>query len=394
VSPFAAQWPLDPEVEFLNHGAFGACPRPLLAAQDEWRARLERQPVHFMMNELEPALDAARLAVAGFVGAAPENLVFVTNTTVGVNTILASLSLRPGDEIIVTDHGYGACTNAAHRWASRSGATVRTANVRVPVRDPADVVRDVLAATSERTRLALVDHVTSPTGIVFPASELVQALRARGIVSLIDGAHALGMVPLDLAQLDADYYVGNLHKWCCTPKGSAILVARPEHHGTLRPLVTSHGATSMRSDRPKLWLEFDWTGTRDPSPVLVAPRALEWLAGLLPGGFAALMAHNRELSLRARALLLAAVGGEALCPESMLGSLASVMLPDAKEPDAHPTAIFAEPLYTELLARGFQTLAIHWPARPRRLLRVTAQIYNDLSQYERLAGTLGELLSR
>ena len=262
------------------------------------------------------------------------------------------------------------------------------------MREPGDVVRDVLAATSDKTRLALVDHVTSPTGIVFPASELVQALRQRGILSLIDGAHAPGMLPLDLVALDADYYVGNLHKWCCTPKGSAIMVTRSEHRQALRPLVISHGATSTRGDRPKLWLEFDWIGTVDPTAVLSSPFAIEWLGGLLPGGFAALRAHNRELAQRARALLLAAVGGEPLCPESMLGSLASVVLPDTRGPDPFPTAIFAEPLYSDLLARGFQTLAIPWPARPRRLLRVTAQIYNELAQFERLALVLGELVGR
>jgi isopenicillin-N epimerase len=391
VSPFAAQWQLDPEVDFLNHGAFGACPTAVLAEQDAWRARLEREPVRFMVSELEPALDGARAAVAGFVGADPRSLVFVCNATAGVNTVLASLSLRPGDEILITDHGYNACNNAARYWGGRAGANVAVAEVPVPVREPNDIVRAVLAGVTERTRVAIVDHVTSPTGMVFPVAELVRALRERGVLSLIDGAHAPGMLPLELGALGADYYVANLHKWCCTPKGCAILVARPEHHAALRPLVISHGANTRRTDRPKLWLEFDWVGTVEPSAILSAPRALEFLAGLLPGGFPALQAHNHELVCFARRLLLDAVGTEPLCPESMLGSLASVALPDAPQAAGYEASPFCEPLYSELGKRRFQVLCTFWHAAPRRVLRVTAQLYNDLGQYQRLAAALREL---
>ncbi len=391
MSPFVAQWQLDPEVDFLNHGAFGACPTAVLAEQDAWRARLEREPVRFMLNELEPALDRARAAVAAFVGVEPRSLVFVGNATAGVNTVLASLPLRAGDEILVTDHGYNACNNAARYWGGRAGANVTVAEVPVPVREPNDVVRAVLAAVTERTRIAIVDHVTSPTGMVFPVAEIVAALRERGVLSLIDGAHAPGMLPLELDALGADYYAANLHKWCCTPKGCAILVARPERHATLRPLVISHGANTRRTDRPKLWLEFDWVGTIEPSAILSAPRALELLAGLLPGGFPALQAHNHELVCYARRLLLDAVGSEPLCPESMLGSLASVTLRDAAQAPGFEASPFCEPLYAELCARRFQALATFWPAAPRRVVRVTAQLYNERAQYQRFAAALAEL---
>jgi isopenicillin-N epimerase len=394
VNPFAAQWQLDPEVDFLNHGAFGACPRVVLAEQDAWRARLESEPIRFMLRELEPALDRAREVVARFVGAEPKNLVLVQNATVGVNTVLASVALRAGDEVLITNHGYNACNNAARYWAERQGASVAVADVAVPVAEPAEVVDAVLRAVTPRTRVAVVDHVTSPTGMVFPVAELVPRLRERGVLSLIDGAHAPGMLALDLAALGADYYVGNLHKWCCTPKGSAILVARPEHHATLRPLVISHGANTTRPERSRLWLEFDWIGTIDPSPFLAIPCALDFLARLLPGGIPALQAHNHELACRARRLLLDAVGGAPLCPESMLGSLASVSLPDAPQAAGHESSPFSEPLYGELVARHFQVLAAFWPAAPRRFLRVTAQIYNELSQYERLAAAVQELLRR
>lgn len=394
MSPFARHFTLDPSIDFLNHGAFGACPRPVLEEQDRWRARLESEPVRFMVRELEPALDAVREKVASFVGARAPDLVFVTNTTQAANTVLASIPFEPGDELLITNHGYNACNNAARHWAERRGATVTVADVKVPLRGPDDVVDAVLGAVTPRTRLALVDHVTSPTGMVFPVERLVKELRARGVLSFIDGAHSPGMLPLDLTALDADYFAGNLHKWCCTPKGTAILVARAEHQATLRPLVISHGARSPRTDRPKLWLEFDWVGTIDPSGLLAVPRALEFMGGLLPGGWPALMKHNHDLVCAARRCLLDAVGGEPLCPESMLGTLASVSLPDAAQPPEFLDSPFAEPLYSELWAEHFEVLAMHWPARPKRVLRVTAQIYNELSQYERLAQLLREQLRR
>jgi isopenicillin-N epimerase len=392
VNQFAGQWLLDPEVDFLNHGSFGACPRVVLEEQSRFRSRLEQEPVRFMMHELEPALDVARSAVARLVGADPEDLAFVSNATTGVNTVLASFDFRPGDEVLVTDHGYGACTNAARYWTARAGASVTTVPVSVPVTDPEHVVQAVLAAVTPRTRLALVDHVTSATGLVLPVERLVRELRARGVKSLVDGAHAPGMLLLDLRQLGADYYAANLHKWCCTPKGSAILVAGPEQRETLRPLVISHGAAQLRRDRSRFRLEFDYCGTTDPSAVLAAPRAIEFLSGLLPGGLPALMAHNRALAIQARSRLLDVLGGPPICPESMLGSLATVLLPDAPQPDAFAGSPFPEPLYSELVKRRFQVFTLHWPERPRRVLRITAQIYNEPAQYERLATVLGELV--
>jgi isopenicillin-N epimerase len=385
---------LDPAVDFLNHGSFGACPRVVLEEQDLWRAKLERQPVHFMGRELEPAIDAVRERVAAFVGARTENLVFVSNATEGVNAVLASFPFAPGDEVVITNHGYNACNNAALHWAERAGAKRTVAEIPIPVAGDDAVVEAVLRAVTPRTKLAVIDHVTSPTGIVFPAARLVNALRERGVSSLIDGAHAPGMLPLDLESLGADYYVANLHKWCCTPKGTAILVARPERSATLRPLVISHGARSGRTDRPKLWLEFDWVGTMDPTGLLAVPRALDLLGALLPGGFPALMEHNRALATAARACLLDALGGVPVCPESMLGSLAAVMLPDAEQPAELEHSPFCEPLYSQILAERFEAFALHWPARPKRLLRVTAQLYNELSQYERLARVLAEKLAQ
>ena len=211
-SPFARHWDLDPNVMFLNHGSFGATPRVVMAAQREWQARLEREPVLFVHREMEQHLDVARESLARFVGCNPDDLAFVTNATQGVNTVLRSLVFAPGDELLVTDHEYNACRNALDFVAQRSGARIVVAPIPFPLRDAGQVVESVLAHATQRTRLFLVDHITSPTGVVLPVAELVQQLAARGIDMLVDGAHAPGMLPLDLDRLGAAYYTGNCHK--------------------------------------------------------------------------------------------------------------------------------------------------------------------------------------
>jgi isopenicillin-N epimerase len=210
---------------------------------------------------------------------------------------------------------------------------------------------------------------------------------------LIAGAHAPGMLALDLDALGADYYVGNLHKWGCTPKGSALLWVREDHQAAVHPLVTSHGIASTRTDRSRFHLEFDWVGTEDPTAILAVPAALDFLGGLLPGGWDELRAHNHALACEARRVLLAELGGEAICPEDMLGSMATLALPDAREAP-NPSAAHLSPLYEPLVARGFQVLALNFPQAPQQIVRVTCQIYNELEQYRRLAVALRELLAQ
>jgi isopenicillin-N epimerase len=275
MQPFASHWTLDPEVLFLNHGAFGACPKPVLAAQAELRARLEREPVDFMARQWEPRMDEARAELARFVGADPDALALVPNATTGVNTVLRSLSFSPGDEILLADQEYNACQNAVRFVAERSGASVVTARVPFPLSDPAEVTQAILEHVTERTRLAVLDHVVSTTGLVFPIQAIVRRLGARGVDTLVDGAHAPGMLPLALDALGAAYYTGNCHKWMCTPKGSGFLYVRPDRQDRIHPLVISHGRNAPRQDRSRFRLEFDFTGTQDPSPWLVIPRRLQ-----------------------------------------------------------------------------------------------------------------------
>src|SRR5256712_11263680 len=330
-SDLARFWTLDPAVAFLNHGSFGACPRPVLEAQQRLRERLERQPVRFFVRDLEPLLDDARSALAAFLGADAEGLVFVPNATTAVNAVLRSLALAPGDEVVVTDHAYNACRNALHFVAAAARARVVIVSVPFPLAAADAVVETVLAGVTARTRLALLDHVTSPTGLVLPIARLVRELAARGVDTLVDGAHAPGMVPLDLGALDAAYYAGNCHKWLCAPKGAGFLHVRGDRRGGRRAGVVSPGAHSPRKGRSRLLLEFDWTGSHDPTPYLCVPEAIRFLGGLLPAGWPELMARNRQLALEARRLLCDALDALPPAPDEMVGALAAVPLPDGAD---------------------------------------------------------------
>jgi isopenicillin-N epimerase len=389
-NPFAHLWTLDPSVDYLNHASFGACPRAVVAAQAELRVRMEKQPVDFLWRELSRRLDEARGALAGFVGADPAGLVFVPNATFGVNSVVRSLDLEPGDELLTTDHVYAACKKTLLFVASKTGARVVLARVPFPLAGEGDVVAAVLAAVTPKTRLALLDHVTSPTALVFPIQRLVAELAARGVDTLVDGAHALGMVPLDLGRFGAAYYTANAHKWLCAPKGAAFLHVRADRRTGLHPVVTSHGWDPEAPDA-RFREEFDWTGTSDPTAVLSIPFCIEYLGGLLPGGWRSLMEKNRELALRARGILLERFGGKAAAPSAMVGSMASVLLPSAA-PGSPAFGLDRDALSDWVRARGVESWFHYAPPDGRMLVRASAQLYNDESQYVRLADLLAEAL--
>ena len=382
-------WLLDPEIIFLNHGAFGACPRRVLEFQNEWRLRLERQPLQFLGRELEPLLDCARAALAQLVGAETDDLVFVPNTTTGVNTVLRSLEFRSGDELLVTSQEYNACRNALDFVAARTGARVVVAKIPFPLPSAGDALATVLENVTSRTRLALLDHVTSQTGIVMPIARWVGELAARGVDSLVDGAHAPGMIPLNLKELGATYYTGNCHKWLCAPKGAAFLQVRRDRQKFIRPLTISHGANSARTDRSRFLIEFAWTGTADPSAYLSVPEALRFIGSSLPGGWPEVMARNHALALAARKILCAALRIPEPCPEEFIGSLAAIPIPDAAPDDWPRLPLNEYPLQDQLREKHkIEVPIISWPAPPKRALRISAQLYNSLPQYELLVKAL------
>lgn len=392
-STFARHWSLDPNVDYLNHGAFGSCPKPVLDFQNDIRQRLERNAMQFLVYDLEPALDEARQALASFVGAKCEDLVFVSNATAGVNTVLRSLTWKKGDELLTTNHAYNACRNALEYIADRFGARVVTARIPFPFTTESQLVDPILQAVTPKTRLLLLDHITSPTAIVFPAQKIVKALAALGVDTLIDGAHVPGMQQLNLQKLGAAYYTGNCHKWLCAPKGAAFLHVRADKQKDIRPLIISHGANSPRKDRSRFLIEFGWTGTADPSAFLSIPEALRFMGSLLPGGWPEVMAQNHEMALKARRILCATLNVPPPCPEKFLGSMAAVPLPDSPSTEPPKSPLYVSALQEKLRNQfKIETPIAPWPAAPRQILRVSAQLYNSPGQYERLAGIVKDLL--
>ncbi|MEI1373642.1 aminotransferase class V-fold PLP-dependent enzyme [Nostoc sp. UHCC 0926] len=381
-------WSLDPAVTFLNHGSFGACPKQVLAVQQRLRSQLEQEPLRFFGREWEPLLDDARSKLAAFVGADVQDLVFVPNATTGVNSVLRSLTFSSEDEILTTNHEYNACRNALDFVASRTGARVVVAKIPFPIDSPQEVVAAVIERVSPKTRLALLDHVTSQTGLIFPIQELVKELQQRGIDTLVDGAHAPGMISLNLEEIGATYYTGNCHKWLCAPKGAAFLYVRRDKQLEIRPLTISHGTNSPRTDKTRFQLEFDWTGTDDPTAYMCVPEAIAFMGSLLPGGWRELMQQNHHLVLQGRRLLCEALEVQPPCPEEMIGSMAVVPLPTILENRDFMS------IHDELFDKfGIQVQMIPWQEKPRLLVRISAQIYNTPEQYEYLAKVLKGLLS-
>ena len=373
---------------FLNHGSFGACPKQVLAVQQRLRSQLEQEPLRFFGREWEPLLDDARSKLAAFVGADVQDLVFVPNATTGVNSVLRSLTFSPEDEILTTNHEYNACRNALDFVASRTGARVVVAKIPFPIDSPQQVMAAVIERVSPKTRLALLDHVTSQTGLIFPIQELVKQLQQRGVDTLVDGAHAPGMIPLNLEEIGATYYTGNCHKWLCAPKGAAFLYVRRDKQSEIRPLTISHGTNSPRTDKTCFQLEFDWTGTNDPTAYMCVPEAIAFMGSLLPGGWTELMQQNHQLVLQGRRLLCEALEVQPPCPEEMIGSMAVVPLPTMLENRDFMS------IHDELFDKfSIQVQMMPWQEKPRLLVRISAQIYNTLEQYEYLAKVLKGLLS-
>lgn len=365
------EWRLEPGVAYLNHGAFGLTPNAVFAAQDQWRARIERNPTHFFGFETEALLREASAPVAQSIGAVPEDLVFVENATVGLNAVLRMLDFEPGDEILITSLTYPAIRKAAHYVASRTGARVVEAEVKLPVADDAAVLRAVASRLSIRTKLALFDHIASHSALILPAEQLTRLAHEAGARVAIDGAHVPGMYPLDVTAIGAEWYVGNLHKWYFAPRSCGFLWAAKTMQAATHPLAISHGyGQGFR-------MEFEWTGTRDVTAALTAPAALDFHARL---GGAQLMARNSALAHEAAAMLARAWGTELTGPIDSFAAMVTVRLPLAGAPDgARAEAVMRELSERHRIAAPVVVLAdALW-------VRISAQAYNTLSDYEALA---------
>jgi isopenicillin-N epimerase len=389
-SKLRRHWSLASGTVFLNHGSFGACPKSILALQTELRRRMELEPVQFLWRWYDEQLELSRRLVARFLGARAADLVFVTNATTGVNAVLRSLKLRRGDEIITTNHDYNACRNVLVETARRAGAKLVVAQVPFPLRASKQVLEAVLNVVTRRTRLAFLDHVSSNSALVLPIARLVRELRQRGVDTLVDGAHAPGMLPLNLTTLGAAWYTGNLHKWVCAPKGAGFLWVREDKQSELQPVVISHGNNTRRPGFSEFQDRFDWPGTFDPSAWFCAGPSIQWLGRLLPGGWPEVRKRNHELTLQARRLLCDALRVEAPCPESMLGAMATVPLPERLQGNAKSGKIDREQLrlYDE---SGIEVPFVRIGQPERRYFRVSCQLYNTLADYQFLAQAIERL---
>lgn len=285
-NPLRDQFLLDPDLTFLNHGSFGACPRVVLDAQRDWQLEMERNPVEFLGRRSAGLLWNARAALGASIGARADDLVFVPNSTTGVHIVAQSLPLQPGDEVLGTTLEYGACDASWQQVCARAGAVYRRVDIALPYRRES-VVATLMAAVTPRTRLIFASHITSTTALILPVAELCAAARDRGLPTLIDGAHAPGQIDLDLAQIGADFYVGNCHKWLCAPKGSGFLVASPRHQDRLDSPVFSwgyaqdsggHSGFDSYLGRSTFERRMQWQGTRDLSAWLAVPAAIDFLA--------------------------------------------------------------------------------------------------------------------
>jgi isopenicillin-N epimerase len=370
------EFALAPEMAFLNNGSFGATPRRVLAAQDALRAELEAQPVRFLVDELPARLERAVGRLAPLLGADASELAFVDNATTGVAAVLSSFPLRPGDVIALTDHGYAAVKYMAMHAASRAGARVVEIPVPFPLSSPDEVVDAVERGWPGRTVLAVFDAITSPTGVVFPVDRLVAIARSRGASVLVDGAHTPGHVPVDLPAIGADWWVGNLHKWLYAPKSAALLYAREDRQEALHPPVISHGYGKG------LQAEFHWLGTRDPTPWLAAVAGLAFAEEL---GIERIQGWNHGLRAQAVELLTKTWGTRATAPPAMLGGMATLELPFRLE----GTLEAAQAVHRALWERHRIEIPV-FPWGGRGWTRISAQVFNEIGDYERLAAAIGE----
>jgi len=386
-SPYRRHWLLAKGTTFLNHGSFGACPRAILKLQSELRMQMEAEPVQFLWRRFDEQLEWSRTRLAEFLAAQAKDCVFVTNATTGVNAVLHSIKLRPGDELLTTDHDYNACHNVMIEVARRTRARLVVARIPFPIANADQAVEAILSRVTKRTRLALIDHVTSHTALVLPIKQIVRELERRGVDTLVDGAHAPGMMALDLARLGAAYYTGNLHKWVCAPKGAGFLWVREDKQRTLQPAVISHGNNTPRPGFSSFQDRFDWAGTFDPSAWFCVEAAINWMGKLVKGGWLELRRRNRDLALRARRELGHELQTGLPCPDDMIGSMATIALPGRMQGRPRCGKIDREQLVLyDRFAIEVPFLRIGQPEQ--RYFRISSQIYNTPEEYRYLADAM------
>lgn len=385
----AHHWNLDPNLTFLNHGSYGSTPRAALRAQSEYRERMERDPVRFFKVDLEHLMDGVREKLGAFINCPPADLAPICNATWALCTILKATRLEAGDEVLVTDHEYGSLMNELERVAARAGAVVVKVAIPFPIRSSQDVVERYVAAITPRTKLAFIAHITSASSMIYPVAPILRELNARGVDSVLDGAHSPGQIPVDIRALAPTYFVGSGHKWLSGPKGSGFMYVRPDRQHVFRPLALSSRAAKVRPERALFLRDFDYQGTDDYTPVLALPHSIEALGSLLPGGWPQLLRQNHELAIKGRDILCQALEIEAPTPDAMVGSMATLLIPEPREalrdrPTAYDDAL------QDVLYEKYRIVVPIWRlgSTNQRVVRISAHLYNSPAEYEYLAHAL------
>lgn len=389
MSSLASEFLLSPDtLVFLNHGSFGACPRVVFDEYQRRQLELERQPVEFLGRRFDGLLREARAALAAYVHCDADELVYVPNATTGLNTVARSLKLEPSDEILTTDHEYGALDRTWTFLSDKWGATYKHVTIPLPVTTPQDFIERVWAGVTPRTRVIFLSHITSPTALTFPVQEICRRAREAGILSIIDGAHVAGQLPLDLTALGADFYSSNCHKWMMSAKGSAFLYARREVQPLVEPLVVSWGWQPILPAESKFVQEQEWQGTRDIAAYLSVPPAIEFMRA---HNWDAVRADCHALACYARQIISDLTQLEPISPESAIDAQGNpyhwfsqmVALP---LPPCDPAAL-KQRLYDEY---KIEVPIITW--NNRHLIRISIQGYNTRAQVDALRDALAKLL--
>jgi isopenicillin-N epimerase len=384
ISPSARdRFLLDPSVTFLNHGSFGACPRVVFDDYQRWQLELERQPVEFLGRRAPELMANVREALGTYLGAPADSLSLVMNATWGINVIIRSLDLEPGDEVLTTNHEYGANTMAWDWLLGKSGATLVRHPIDLPVESHDDVVESLWTAVSERTKAIFISHITSPTALIMPVEEICRRARENGILTIVDGAHVPGHLPLDLSTLGADIYAGNLHKWFCAPKGAAFLYVRPEEQGWVESLIISWGWGASGELSPSTFVQRnEWQGTRDIAPFLAIPAAIAFQQEL---GWPENQARGHALASSARRQIAELTNLPQICPDSCawFGQMTTFPV-GVDDPLALKTRLYDD----------FRVELPHVTWNGGSYLRASFNAYNDEGDVERLVEALGECTGR
>jgi len=371
---------LDPEVTFLNHGSFGAVPRPVFRDYQSWQRVLERQPVEFLGRRFTPLMLTARSSLADYLRTFPSNVVFTPNVTVSINIVARSLDLAEGDEVLSTDHEYGACDRTWRFLSSQKGFRYVQQPVPLPIRSEDDFINVLWKGVTSKTKVIFLSHITSPTATIFPVAAVCERARQAGILTVVDGAHAPGQIPLEMESIGADFYGGNLHKWLCAPKGAGFLYAHPSVQPLLKPLIVSWGYESENPSNSMFVDYHEWTGTRDIAAYLAVPAAIKFQAGQ---NWESVRGDCHNLAKEAQQRICELTGLKPLHAEELFfGQFVSIPLPDRISP-----TLLKEALYRRYKV---EVPIIAW--KDRKLIRVSVQGYNTQRDIDKLLYALEHLL--